>query len=361
MIKQTVGIIGFAILLSSIAFFPFSNFVSNDEFELLQTKQDRIEILIISRGFTVGNPHYEPENVTARIGTLIEWTNGDLVHHTVTNDEGIQGKLEGQIFDSGPIPPRSEFLFDTSKLLDDVYPYHCMIHPWARGTLTLITEPISVATDKSLYNVGEKITISGIASIPTPSTNSVDTVPKHLVNATTVKSVWLRVFTSENKPVLSQEVPTLSGGKYSYTFAIKEPGMYTVKAAVNSFSANTMFEVKELPKERVTVTKIEFEDKNGKVINTAKVGQQIFIRAQIKNMLQVKQDYTYAVQLKDSNQITVLLTWKNDSIGSFALSTSAITWTPESEGTYSVEIFIWKDMIAPEPLTQVGKATLVVR
>jgi hypothetical protein len=361
MIKQTVGIIGFAVLLSSIMFFPFSNFVSNDEFELLQAKQDKIEILIISRGFTVGNPHYEPENVTAMVGTLIEWTNGDLVHHTVTNDEDIQGKLEGQIFHSGPIPPRSEFLLDTSRLLDDVYPYHCAIHPWARGTLTLITQPISVVTDKSLYNVGERVTVSGIASMPTPSTDSVDTLPKHLANSTTIKSVWLRVFTSENNPVLSQEVPTLSNGKYSYTFTIKGPDTYTVKAMVNSFSASTMFEVKELPKEKVTVTKIEFEDANGKVTNTAKVGQQIFVRAQIKNMLQVKQDYAYAVQIKDSSKVTVLLAWKNDSIGPFALSTSAVAWTPESEGMYSVEIFVWKDMIAPEPLTQVVKATLVVR
>ena len=358
---RTVGVIGFAIVLLSITLFPLGNFVSNAELEPLQTKQDKIEIFILSRSFLTGNPHYEPQNVTARVGTLIEWTNGDRVHHTVTNDEGIQGKLEGQIFDSGPIPPRSEFLLDTSELLDGAYPYHCAIHPWTRGTLTLVTEPISVATDKRLYDVGEKVTVSGIANIPTLQPHS-STTPKNLINATAVKSVSLKVFTAKNDLFLSSEVPTLSGGKYSYTFTVQEPGMYTVKAVFNGFSASTMFEVKQMPKEKMMVTGIKFEDANGKIINTAEVGQQVFISIQIKNILPINQDYVYAVQVKDSNDVTVLLAWKNASITPLGLSTPSVVWIPEKEGKYNVEIFVWKSILVPEPLSMnVAKITLVVQ
>ncbi len=149
--KKFVGIIGFAIVLASIVLFPLgNNFHSHENFKLLQAKQESIEIMILSRGFMSGNPHYEPQNVTAKVGTLIVWINGDLVRHTVTSDAGIQGKLEGRIFDSGPIPPRREFVVDTSRMLSDVYPYHCIIHPWAKGVFTLVVEPISVETDKSL-------------------------------------------------------------------------------------------------------------------------------------------------------------------------------------------------------------------
>ena len=361
MMKQTIGIIGFAIVLSSFAFFPLY-FLPTNDLELLETKQERIEILITSRSFIVGNPHYEPENMTAKVGTIIEWVNVDLVNHTVTNDEGIQGKLEGQIFDSGPIPPRSEFLLDTSRLLDDVYRYHCTIHPWSRGILTLVTEPISVATDKRLYNVGERVRISGIASIPALSPDPSTLTTKNLVNATRVNSVVLEVFTSENELFLTTEVPTINSGRYSYSFLVQDPGKYTVKATVDDFSASTVFEVRQLSKEKVMVEGIKFEDANGKLIELAKVGEKIFIKTEIENMLQANQDYVYAVQVKDSNQVTVLLAWKNSSVAPLARSTPAAAWTPESEGTYNVEIFVWSSMIDPEPLsTQVGETILVIR
>ncbi len=359
--KEIVVIIGFAIVSSSIALLQFDNNFASGEDKLLPPEQKSIEIFILSRGFTSGNPHYEPQNVTAKVGTVITWINGDLVHHTVTSDEGIQGKLEGRIFDSGPIPPRREFVLDTSGMLSDVYPYHCTIHPWARGMFTLVVEPISVSTYKSLYNVGEKVTVYGIANIPAMSPDVSHTVPKKLVNATAAKSVSLKVFKPDNELFLSKEVAVLAG-RYSYTFSAGEPGTYDVKVALNSFTASTTFQVAELKAAKVTTAAIKFEDARGVSINTAKVGQQVFIRTPIQNALQTSQDYTYIVQIKNADQVTVLLIWKNDSIDPLRLSTPAVAWTPESEGTYSVEIFVWKSMDSPEPLSMhVEKGTLIVR
>ena len=168
--KQTISVIGFTIIILSIMVFSLgNNLFSNEELKLLQTKQDKIEIFILSRSFMVANALYEPVNATVTVGTLVEWVNVDNVQHTATSDKGILGKIEGQIFDSGPIPPRSVFQLDTSRMLDDAYPYHCTIHPWAKGMLTLVTEPINITTDKKLYYVGEKVRVSGIASIPTLS------------------------------------------------------------------------------------------------------------------------------------------------------------------------------------------------
>jgi plastocyanin len=363
--KDMIGIISFAILLSWILFFPLG-FDFRDSFKLLQAEQEKIEILILSRSFTVGNPHYEPQNVTAKVGTLVVWINGDLVHHTVTSDAGIQGKLEGRIFDSGPIPPRTEFLLDTSRLLDDVYTYHCTIHPWVKGKLTLVTEPITVMTDKSLYSEGEKVTVSGISGIPSSVSEIPPTVPKKLTNVTAAKSVSLKIFDSKNELFLSKILPTVSGGKYSYTFTAGKSGTYTVKATINSFGASTAFQVVQTTEEKfaekVIIGAIKFEDQRGMAVSAAKAGEQISIQTSIKNSLQTAQDYAYAVQVKDANEFTVLLTWKEGSIAPLGLSTSVVTWTPKVEGTYSVEVFVWKSMTAAEPLTtHIEKATLTVR
>jgi|GEM_PF-4976317 len=359
MIKQTIGITGLAIVLVSIAFFPLILDSNYDGLKTLQNK-DKIEIMILPRGFSSDNPHYVPQNVTARVGTLIEWTNGDRVYHTVTSDEGIQGRLVGQIFDSGPITPRLEFILDTSRMLDDVYPYHCSIHPWAKGMLTLVTEPISVATDKTLYYVGEKVTVSGIAVIPSKPIEPSPT-PKYLVNATAVKSVTLQ-FSIGDEMLASKEVPTTSGGKYAYTFTVEAPGKYNVKASIESFSASTTFEVAKIPKEKVILMATELKDVNGKVLSVAKIGQQVIVSTSIKNMLEVHQDYVYIVKINDDNGVTVLLAWKSNSISPLAISKPSITWMPEDPDIYSIEIFVWSNMQKPEPLSlHVGKATLIVQ
>jgi plastocyanin len=364
--KQISAIIGLAILFSSILFFSLENdFGLHDDFKLQQVEQEKIEIFILSRGFAAGNPHYEPQNVTAKVGALIVWINGDLVHHTVTSDAGIQGRGEGRIFDSNPIPPRSEFELDTSRLLDDVYTYHCKIHPWAKGKLTLITEPINIATDKSAYSVGDKVTVFGVAYIPSSSPDTSTTVPKKIVNATKAGTVSLKVFDSKDKKLfLSKEVATSSDGKYSYTFTTGTAGLYTVKASINGFTATTTFQVVQavpMHIEKVTLAPIKFENEAGMSISTAKVGQKVLIRTPIKNTLQADQEYSYIVQIKDVDKITVFLKSMKGSVAALGLATPAVAWTPKSEGTYSIEVFAWKGIDAPEPLSTHGqKTTLTV-
>jgi plastocyanin len=359
MIKQAIGITGLAIVLVPIAFFPLILDSNYDGLKTLQVN-DKIEIMILPRGFSSDNPHYVPQNVTARVGTLIEWTNGDRVQHTVTSDEGIQGRLAGQIFDSGPIAPRSEFILDTSRMLDDVYSYHCSIHPWAKGMLTLVTEPISIATDKTLYYVGEKVIVSGIAVIPSKSIEPSPT-PKYLVNATAVKSVTLKISVGD-EILASKEIPATNGGKYAYTFTVEKAGKYDVKASIEDFSASVSFEVAKIPRERIILTATELKDVNGKALSVAKIGQQVIVSTSIKNMLEVYQDYTYIVRINDDNDVTVLLTWKSDSVSPLALSKPSITWMPEDPDIYSIEIFVWSNMQKPEPLSlHVGKATLIVQ
>jgi hypothetical protein len=229
--------------------------------------------------------------------------------------------------------------------------------------LVLVTEPINVTTDRSVYIIGEKVTVSGIASIPSASSDVSPTVPKNLANATIPRSVSLKIFDSKNELFLSRDVPTVAGGKYSYTFAAGEPDLYTVRVEVNGFAASIAFQVKELAKakDKVTISEIEFEDEKGSSLTMAKVGQQILIKTPIRNALQSSQDYVYIVQLKDSNQATILLTWKRGSITPQGLSVPAVVWTPKDEGTYGVEIFVWSSLTLPEPLSyHVVKTTLRV-
>ena len=76
---------------------------------------------------------YDPSDVTIFVGGEILWRNDDLSPHTVTSGTAITGP-DGN-FNSGLITAGQTFSnrFDASG----EFPYFCMIHPWAVGSVTV--------------------------------------------------------------------------------------------------------------------------------------------------------------------------------------------------------------------------------
>ena len=77
--------------------------------------------------------HYYPEDVSVPIGTTIAWFNDDPGQpHTVTSGTPDD---PSNIFNSGVIPYTSSFqyTFDEAGTIE----YHCTIHPWRIGSVTV--------------------------------------------------------------------------------------------------------------------------------------------------------------------------------------------------------------------------------
>jgi hypothetical protein len=77
--------------------------------------------------------HYYPEDIAIPAGTTISWFNDDPAQpHTVTS--GIPDD-PSNIFNSGVMPYGSffQYTFDEAGTFD----YHCMIHPWRTGSVTV--------------------------------------------------------------------------------------------------------------------------------------------------------------------------------------------------------------------------------
>jgi plastocyanin len=68
--------------------------------------------------------------VTIHVGDAIEWKNMDGVDHTTTSDSGDPAS-----WDSGPLANGTMFTFTFMKA--GVYTYHCAIHPFMTGTITV--------------------------------------------------------------------------------------------------------------------------------------------------------------------------------------------------------------------------------
>lgn len=71
--------------------------------------------------------HFDPHDVTVKVGGTVEWKNEDIFTHTVTADDGS--------FDSGPIAPGTSWKMTLTRA--GQIAYHCRPHPNMNGQLTV--------------------------------------------------------------------------------------------------------------------------------------------------------------------------------------------------------------------------------
>jgi plastocyanin len=86
---------------------------------------------------TPGNPSYTPDTLTVTKGDVITVTNDDTAPHTVTNGASPGDADAGQLFDTSIIMPAATAQIDTASVEAGDHPFHCTVHPFMTGTLTV--------------------------------------------------------------------------------------------------------------------------------------------------------------------------------------------------------------------------------
>ena len=94
--------------------------------------------LTIPQGASVqGNPAYEPDPLTVKVGDTIAVNNKDIAPHTVTNGKDATDPNMGKLFDTSIINAGDSAEIVTTDMKPGEYPYHCSVHPYMTGTLTV--------------------------------------------------------------------------------------------------------------------------------------------------------------------------------------------------------------------------------
>jgi cytochrome c oxidase subunit II len=86
---------------------------------------------------TEGNPAYAPATLTAKKGDVITVTNTDTAPHTATNGATPDDPQNAKLFDTSLILPGKSAQIKTASLAPGDYPFHCTVHPYMKGTLTI--------------------------------------------------------------------------------------------------------------------------------------------------------------------------------------------------------------------------------
>jgi plastocyanin len=94
--------------------------------------------LTIPQGASVqGNPSYDPDPLTVKVGDTIAVENKDTTPHTVTNGKDATDPNMGKLFDTSIINAGDSADVVTADLKPGEYPYFCSVHPYMTGSLTV--------------------------------------------------------------------------------------------------------------------------------------------------------------------------------------------------------------------------------
>ena len=83
-----------------------------------------------------GNPAFEPDPLTVKVGDTIAVENKDTTPHTVTNGKDATDPNMGKLFDTSIINAGDSADVVTADLKPGEYPYFCSVHPYMTGSLT---------------------------------------------------------------------------------------------------------------------------------------------------------------------------------------------------------------------------------
>jgi plastocyanin len=84
-----------------------------------------------------GNPAFTPATLTVKKGAVITVTNTDTAPHTSTSGSDPSAPNNGKSWDTSLIMPGKSAKINTANLAPGNYPYHCTVHPYMKGTLTV--------------------------------------------------------------------------------------------------------------------------------------------------------------------------------------------------------------------------------
>jgi plastocyanin len=97
----------------------------------------RAAVVILKGSSIQGNPSFNPDVVKAKTNALVIWTNDDTVPHSATSGSGPTDPNVGKLFDSDILNSGQKYSIPASKIGLGEHPYHCKIHPYMTGKITV--------------------------------------------------------------------------------------------------------------------------------------------------------------------------------------------------------------------------------
>ena len=116
------------LFLSALCLVAVLTFVSVAAAQKASVVGAQIQQKQATRTVVIQNFSFKPAHITVKRGTRVTWINRDMTKHTATASNGA--------FDSGILRPGQSYSH-TFKTAGRTNNYHCEIHPFMRGSVTV--------------------------------------------------------------------------------------------------------------------------------------------------------------------------------------------------------------------------------
>ncbi|MFQ5920879.1 MAG: hypothetical protein ACE5JV_02560, partial [Nitrososphaerales archaeon] len=103
--------------------------------------------------------------------------------------------------------------------------------------------------------------------------------------------------------------------------------------------------------EKAPASNPELVDSFGGTITQVFTGEQVLVQSEVVNTQSRKQPFAYIVQIKDSDGITISISWLTAELPPNDSLNVSQSWLPLSAGEYTIEVFVWEAIDIPTALS----------
>ena len=96
-----------------------------------------VTLTILAGSSIQGSPDYDPDELTVAAGSEVTVVNQDTLPHTVTSGTSPTDPNSAQLFDTSLINGGESATLSLAQVAAGQYDYHCMVHPYMTGKLTV--------------------------------------------------------------------------------------------------------------------------------------------------------------------------------------------------------------------------------
>lgn len=113
--------------------------------------------------------------------------------------------------------------------------------------------------------------------------------------------------------------------------------------------------------ERADLTNVRLVNSFGELLSqNINTNQQIQIAADITNKQSTPQTFTYIVVMQNENKIALKLTWFSGSLDPQQTFSPAISWLPNTPGTYTAHVYLWDSISNADALSRPQELKFIV-
>ncbi len=237
----------------------------------------------------------------------------------------------------------------------------------------VISEDPTMSYTKPYYNPGQVVTLNILDFDANLDPDLPDSVPV--------------IFSSDSDPIglaLTAWEMEVNSGNFTVSFTIMStylpntlfvavgdtitavyrdlaPASFPTTLLPKTFKANVTVGIELPPIQRVPASTPTTVDSMGNPVTTPTVGTVTIIQAQVCNNDSRSHTFAFIVQIKNANGVVVAINWIQDfTLAAGACAIPGVSWTPDSRGTYTIQVFVWESLANPIALSPVFSQTVTV-